>query len=64
MLFKDKKNKKYMDIRFFDYTSTSEFYNEIMKTKFNHIPGSNKNIKSKTNNEIINDIKGTLNKFT
>ena len=62
MLFRDK-NKKYVEIKFFDFTSTSDYYNEIMKAKFNHIPDSNKNITSKTNNEIINDIKGTLKKF-
>lgn len=63
MLFRDKKTKKYIDVNFFDFISTSDFYNKIMKTKFNHIPES-KNITSKTNNEIINDIKGTLKKFT
>lgn len=62
MLFRDKQNKKYVDINFFDYTTTSDYYNEIMRTKFNHSPSNMDNNVAK-NTQVINDIKDTLKKF-
>ena len=62
MLFRDKQNKKYVDINFFDYTTTSDYYNEIMRTKFNHYPSNMDNNVAK-NTQVINDIKDTLKKF-
>ena len=62
MLFRDKQNKKYVDINFFDYTTTSDYYNEIMRIKFNHSPRNVDNNVAK-NTQVINDIKDILKKF-